>query len=204
MNINNPPQWLRFFYRSFHWNINTGKKELFLTFDDGPTVDVTLWVLDQLDKYKAKATFFCIGRNVDKYPDIYKEIIERGHSVGNHTYSHLKGWIVKNKEYINDIELASLHINSNMFRAPYGKIRTSQIRLLKKKGYRLFMWDVLSEDYNNNITNEQCVQNVMSNVSDGSIIVFHDSVKARKNLYYTLPIVLETLVDQGYVFSKIK
>jgi len=204
MNINKPPKWLRSLYHSFYWNVNSVDKELFLTFDDGPTVDVTLWVLDELDRHNAKATFFCIGRNVDRYPDIYNEILKRGHSVGNHTYSHLKGWKVKNKEYIDDVKLASLHIDTDMFRAPYGKVKTTQIKKLKNMGFRLFMWDVLSEDYNTlKVTKEQCVANVMDNVCNGSIIVFHDSVKAKKNLYHTLPIVLKELKEQGYLFKRL-
>lgn len=204
MNINKPPKWLRLLYRSSHWKIKTDAKELYLTFDDGPTPEITQWVLEQLDKFNAKATFFCIGRNIDRHPDIYENIINRGHSVGNHTYSHLKGWHTKNSEYFNDIELASQCINSKLFRPPYGRAKYSQISRLKKEGYKLFMWDVLSEDYNHNISEEKCLQNVIYNTQNGSIIVFHDSLKAKKNLLATLPTVLKTFTQQGYEFCRLE
>lgn len=204
MNINKPPKWLRFLYRSSLWKIDTNLNNLYLTFDDGPTPEITPWVLDQLDKFNAKATFFCIGRNVDRYPEIYQNIIDRGHSVGNHTYSHLKGWQTNNKEYFNDIELASRIIQSKLFRPPYGRIKYSQISKLKKEGYKIFMWDVLSEDYNNNVSEEQCLSNVNDNIQNGSIIVFHDSLKAKKNLVATLPTILKTLSKQGFKFCRLE
>ncbi len=204
MNINKPPNWIRKLYWSFNWRISDKSKSLYLTFDDGPTPEITLWVLAQLDKYNAKATFFCIGRNVEKYPDIYQAIINKGHAVGNHTYSHLKGWRTKNNEYINDIKLAAQFIKSKLFRPPYGKIRQQQIRKLKKYGFKLFMWDVLSEDYNHNVSEQQCFENVKQYMQQGSIIVFHDSVKAEKNLFATLPVVLKTYTEKGFVFRKLK
>ncbi len=204
MNINNPPGWLRKLYWSFNWAMKSKSKSVFLTFDDGPTPEITPWVLDLLDKYNAKATFFCIGRNVERHPDIYKNIIQRGHAVGNHTYSHLKGWRTGTQEYMDDVHLASQFIHSRLFRAPYGKIGQMQIRRLKKTGYKMFMWDVLSEDYNRDITEEQCLKNVTDYTQPGSIIVFHDSVKARKNLMATVPKVLETYGKQGYEFRKLR
>lgn len=203
MNINKPPKWLRFLYRNLNWSVDTCKKELYLTFDDGPTPIITDWVLAELAKYSAKATFFCIGRNVERHPSVYQKIIYDGHSVGNHTYSHLKGWNVSNDEYFNDTELASQFINSRLFRPPYGKIKHSQIKRLKSNGYNLFMWDVLSEDYNQNISEEQCLINVTDNTQNGSIIVFHDSIKASANLKYALPIVLKTFSDKGFVFKSL-
>lgn len=204
MNINKPPGWLRKLYWSSHWSVPTKSKNLYLTFDDGPTPEITPWVLNKLDQFNAKATFFCIGRNVERHHEIFNDIISRGHAVGNHTYSHLKGWKTKNKEYINDIKLASQAINSKLFRPPYGKIGIKQIRLVKQAGFKLFMWDVLSEDYNKNLTKEECLNNVIENSEEGSIIVFHDSVKASKNLYYTLPKVLEEFSKQDYNFKKLK
>jgi peptidoglycan/xylan/chitin deacetylase (PgdA/CDA1 family) len=204
MNINKPPIWIRKLYWSLHWSMSSKSKSLYLTFDDGPTPDVTQWVLDELDKFNAKATFFCIGRNVERHPEIYKEIIERGHALGNHTYSHLKGWRTKNQEYINDIDLAAQLIDSKLFRPPYGKIGRQQIKDVKLAGYKLFMWDVLSEDYNNKITEKQCLNNVLDNTQKGSIIVFHDSLKGSKNLYATLHSVLKTFTEQDFVFRKLK
>ena len=204
MNINKPPRWVRKLYWSFNWKMQGKTKSLYLTFDDGPTPEITSWVLNEPEKYNAKATFFCIGRNVEKHPDIYQSIIKKGHAVGNHTYSHLKGWRTRNNEYIDDIQLASQFIQSKLFRPPYGKIGQQQIRSLKKNGYKLFMWDVLSEDYNNKITEQQCLENVTRYAQDGSIIVFHDSVKAGKNLYATLPIVLKTYTEKGFEFRILK
>lgn len=185
------------------WQLNGLDKKVYLTFDDGPTPDVTPWVLDKLKKFNAKATFFALGRNVDHNPEIFQQIINDGHSVGNHTYSHLKGWNTTNNNYFEDIELARQLINSDLFRPPYGRIRGSQIAELKKS-YRIIMWSVLSIDYNRRISGERCIRNVMDNVRPGSIIVFHDSVKARKNLYHALPVVLERLNEEGYIMDKIE
>lgn len=204
MNINKPPGWIRKLYWSLNWSIKSKSKSLYLTFDDGPTPEITPWVLNELDKFNAKATFFCIGRNVERHPEIYNDIIARGHAIGNHTYSHLKGWRTNNKEYVSDTMLAAQYIDSNLFRPPYGKIGQQQIRSLKKAGFKLFMWDVLSEDYNHEISEQQCLNNVLQYTQSGSIIVFHDSVKASKNLYGALPEVLKTFTEQNFVFRKLK
>lgn len=176
------------------WHLSSREESkenhLYLTFDDGPTPEVTPWVLDCMKEYNAKATFFCLGRNVERYPEIYKQILDEGHMVGNHTYSHLKGWNTSNSEYLNDISLAGQIVESNLFRPPYGRVRKTQIREIRKD-YNIVMWDVLSQDYNGSITPQKCLENVESNIKPGSIIVFHDSDKARKNLYYTLPQILE-------------
>lgn len=204
MNIHQPPNWLRKIYYSFHWKINNPAKALYLTFDDGPTPEVTEWVLNELAAYGAKATFFCIGRNVERHPAIYQKILEQGHAVGNHTYSHLNGWLTWNNEYIDDIRLASDFIKSKLFRPPYGRIRQKQIRNLKKAGYKMFMWDVLSEDYNAALSPEQSLNYVLQYTENGSIIVFHDSLKASKNLYAILPQVLKHFTAQGFTFKKLK
>ena len=176
------------------WHLSSREESkenhLYLTFDDGPNPEVTPWVLDCMKEYNAKATFFCLGRNVERYPEIYKQILDEGHMVGNHTYSHLKGWNTSNSEYLNDISLAGQIVESNLFRPPYGRVRKTQIREIRKD-YNIVMWDVLSQDYNGSITPQKCLENVESNIKPGSIIVFHDSDKARKNLYYTLPQILE-------------
>lgn len=204
MNIHQPPGWIRRLYYSFNWRMKSHGKSVYLTFDDGPTPEVTDWVLNELNKHNVKATFFLIGRNVERHPEIYERICKQGHAIGNHTYSHLKGWKTWGNEYINDVDLASQYIDSKLFRPPYGKIRQNQIRNLKKRGYKLFMWDVLSEDYNVERTPDECIHYVLEYTVAGSIIVFHDSIKASKNLYGALPIVLKTLTEQGYSFKKLK
>ena len=174
---------------------------IYLTFDDGPTPGVTSWVLDTLRQYEAKGTFFCLGKNVEKHPDIYQQIIEEGHAVGNHTYSHLKGWQMDNTEYFNDIELAGNFISSSLFRPPYGRFKTSQIKHLSEN-YQIVMWDVLSQDYSTTISPDKVLTNVLENVREGSIVVFHDSIKAEPNLTYVLPRVLDSF-SGTYEFRKI-
>jgi len=174
---------------------------VYLTFDDGPTPGVTTWVLDTLRQFEAKGTFFCLGKNVEKHPDLYRKIIDEGHAVGNHTYSHLKGWQMDNTEYFNDIDLANCLIESDLFRPPYGKFKNSQIKHLSDN-YKIVMWDILSQDYSLNITREKVLSNVLENIRGGSIVVFHDSVKAEPNLTFALPRVLESLSGK-YEFRKI-
>lgn len=196
------PYLIKKIYYSLIWDLNNGKREIFLTFDDGPTPSVTPRVLDILDSYNAKATFFCIGRNVDRFPRIYNQILKKGHAVGNHTYSHLKGWKINNREYFADIELAGSLIKSNLFRPPYGKIKRTQLKYLRNY-YNIIMWDIMSMDFNEKPSNEKCLSNVIKNVRPGSIIVFHDSTKASEKLYYTLPKVLDILGKKNYCFNKI-
>ncbi|MCT4638102.1 MAG: polysaccharide deacetylase family protein [Bacteroidales bacterium] len=185
------------------WNIPVKDNSLYLTFDDGPTPGVTQWVIDELAKYDAKATFFCLGRNVDRYPDIYNKITSSGHAVGNHTYSHLKGWETGALEYIHDVELASTLIESKLFRPPYGRIRPVQAGLVARR-FNLVMWDVLTRDYNNRQTMDECLQNTRKMIKSGSIIVFHDSVKAERNLKYVLPKILEEYSEKGFKFRSIE
>jgi peptidoglycan/xylan/chitin deacetylase (PgdA/CDA1 family) len=188
--------------------VRTKQKEVYLSFDDGPHEYVTPWVLGLLKQYNAKATFFCIGKNVSANPGIYDQILKEGHAVGNHTYSHLNGWKVSIAEYVEDIEKASTVINSNLFRPPYGKIKLSQSKrissALKKEKARIVMWDVLSADFDQSISPEECLQNVLQNYTSGSVIVFHDSEKAFSHLKYALPLVLEQLYEQGYICRKIE
>ena len=165
-------------------------RNLYLTFDDGPTPEITPWVLDCLKEYNARGTFFCLGRNVEKFPGIYQQILDAGHAVGNHTYSHLKGSNTPNTEYFDDIRLAGHCIESDLFRPPYGRFRKTQIREIGKD-YNIVMWDILSGDYDPAISPQKCLTNIENNLRPGSIIVFHDSVKARKNLYFALPQILE-------------
>ncbi len=188
--------------RSLTWELPGEEKTVYLTFDDGPTPGVTEWVLDQLDSYKASATFFCLGKNVHENPLLFQEILSRGHSVGNHSYSHLKGFRTSPSGYVSDVRKAREIIDSDLFRPPYGRILSGQIRMLKKD-FRIIMWTVLSIDYNSKISGDTVVKNVTHNVRKGSIIVFHDSVKASKHLYYALPEVLDYLTGEGYTIKSI-
>lgn len=207
-------------YSKYIWRFSFDKKEVYLTFDDGPTPEITEFVLDELKKYNAKATFFCIGKNIKNHPTIFKRIIKEEHSVGNHTQNHLKGWKHTTKEYLDNISdcesvisriSSSLNTNyfeesrnSKLFRPPYGKIKKSQATKILKKGYKIIMWHVLSADFDASITKEKCLKNVLKNTKNGSIIVFHDSVKASEKLRFVLPKVLEEFTKKGFQFKAIK
>jgi len=185
------------------WYMGHRERKIYLTFDDGPTAETTPWVLSLLREYQAKATFFCLGRNADRHPELFARIVAEGHAVGNHTYSHLKGWNIENEEYFNDVELATQHIPTNLFRPPYGRIRPSQISSLKQQ-YHLIMWDVLSRDYDSSVTPERCLQTVLNFAEAGSIVVFHDSFKASRNMMYALPRTLSYFKSLGYEFAPIR
>lgn len=202
------PWWLKRLYSSYIWNIPAKNKVLYLTFDDGPHPVATPFVLDELKKYNAKATFFCIGKNVLEEPLIYQRIIEEGHAVGNHTHNHLNGWKTKDAVYLENVQQAAKHISSALFRPPYGRITSFQTKhiakALQKASAKIIMWDVLSADFDEALTGEQCLQNVVLNAGKGSVIVFHDSEKALKRLEYSLPKVLEYFTEKGYQFEKIE
>lgn len=199
-------------FPNYIWDIPNNENKVFLTFDDGPTPEITEWVLAQLQLYNAKATFFCIGKNIEKYPEIFKKTIEHGHAVGNHTFNHLKGWNTKTEEYLDNVEKCSVLAfqylekkpHQPLFRPPYGKIKPSQSKALRKLGYKIIMWDVLSRDYDQSITSEQCLNNVLRNVTSGSVIIFHDSIKAQQNMKYVLPLTLAFLKEKGFVCAKIE
>lgn len=201
------PEFVKSLFPNFTWNINTQKQELYLTFDDGPTPEITPWVLEQLKQYDAKATFFCIGCNIEKYPEIFEMIINQGHSVGNHTYNHLKGWKHNTKDYLVDVkntqDIIASKTDSLFFRPPYGKFKTKQAKQLQKLGYKVIMWDVLSFDWSNKVSKEDCFDNIINATQKGSIIVMHDSVKAEQNLKYALPKVLEYYNEKGFKFKSI-
>ena len=185
------------------WRVNTTNKEVFLTFDDGPTPKITTKVLAILDEFDAKASFFCIGKNVAEHPSIYESILEKGHTVGNHTQHHLKGWQTKLNNYIDDVSECAKLVNSNLFRPPYGRITRKQYHQLKET-YKIVLWDVLSWDFKGKNTPEECANNVIKSVRPGSIIVFHDSKKAAKNCLGAVPIVLQQLSKTGYSFSALE
>jgi len=197
MLIVRPPSLLTRALNRMTWDFYGDHRDVYLTFDDGPTPVITPWVLDRLGEADALATFFCLGRNVDKHPEIYRQILARGHSVGNHSYSHLKGFRSTVGRYMDDINLAGNLISSKLFRPPYGRIFPGQVKAVLQH-YDIIMWDVLSIDYNNGLTGERVLQNVTRNVKPGSIIVFHDSEKASENLFFALPRTLEYLSDHKY------
>lgn len=196
-------------FSNYVWDIPNNENKVYLTFDDGPTPEITQWTLILLKKYNAKATFFCIGDNIRKYPEIFQKIIADEHSIGNHTYNHLNGWKTSTDYYIENAKLYETEhcklntANCQLFRPPYGKIKPSQSKILRKLGYKIIMWDVISYDFDATISKEQCLENVLKNVQSGSIIVFHDSKKAFQNLEYVLPRTLEFLKDKGFVFEKL-
>ena len=196
------PTILKLLFPSLIWEVKTDKKEVFLTFDDGPHPDITPWVLDCLNEYNAKATFFCVGENVCKYPEVYDQILKNGHSAGNHTHNHLMGWKTNDDKYFQNVAMAEEYISSKLFRPPYGRISSSQIRKLKKD-YSLIMWTVLTYDFDKSISKEKCYSNSISSSKNGSIVVFHDSIKASINLKYALPKFLEYFSNQGYTFQKL-
>jgi len=189
-------------YRKAIWRIPTEEKVIYITFDDGPHPEVTPWVLDTLRKYNAKATFFCVGSNAKKYPDIFQQIISEGHSTGNHTFNHLNGWKTNTADYSNNINKCGELINSTLFRPPYGKLTSSQYSLVNDH-YSLIMWDVISGDFDQKVTEEKCLKNVITKTRKGSIVVFHDSAKAKDKLYYTLPKFLAHFSEQGFLFNKL-
>ena len=201
------PGWLKRIYDSYIWSIPVNDKILYLTFDDGPHPEATPFVLKELKKHNALATFFCIGKNVVSYPALYKQIINEGHSVGNHTYNHLNGWKTGNDDYLKDIALASHEIDSDLFRPPYGRISAFQAKNLKSamngKDPKVIMWDVLSGDFDIDCTPQQCLANVLFASVSGSIIIFHDSEKAFPKLAYTLPRILNYFSEKGYLFKSL-
>ena len=213
------PGFVRTLFPHYLWKVDTNSKELYLTFDDGPTPEITTWVLKTLDEFNAKATFFCIGNNIEKNPEIFQSILKKGHSVGNHTYNHLKGWQTRTKLYLADIQFtdsiikfqiqsaaekhADFHNTEylSMFRPPYGKFKMKQSKALLKQNFNIVMWDVLSYDWDKNVSPKDCYKNVTSAAKEGSIVVFHDSLKAATNLKYALPKVLEYYCKKGYKFK---
>ena len=201
------PFFLPWLYPGLQWRIPTGEKEIYLTFDDGPIPGPTEFVLDQLERYHAKATFFCIGENVSRHPEIFQAVVRQGHAVGNHTFNHLKGWNYSVAEYLANIRLCQEEFLKSphslrrvtLFRPPYGRIKRSQIRALK--GHSIIMWDVLSHDYSRTQSPDQCLRGTIQATRPGSIIAFHDSLKAEKNMRYTLPRFLDHFTREGYSFK---
>ena len=200
-----PPKIVKRLFPDLIWSFSQQEVDgkVFITFDDGPTPEITPWILDTLSKFDAKATFFCLGKNVEQYPELFQMILEGGHAVGNHTYSHQKGWEMRTGRYVEDVDVADNFIHSNLFRPPYGRIKPAQARRLSER-YKLIMWDVLSRDYSQLVSPRSCLNNVVKHVKSGSIVLFHDSRKAYRNLSYTLPRTLEFLRSKGLESVKIE
>lgn len=206
------PSLAKFFLRNWVWSLPRNEKILYLTFDDGPTPEITNWTLSLLKEYNAKATFFCLGKNVLEHPSIYQKIIDQNHVIGNHTNNHLNGFTTKTSTYLENIDFSENNLseninfkaqNSKLFRPPYGKLKFSQSKKIREKGYKIIMWDVLSADFDSNISSQQCLENVISNTKNGSIIVFHDSIKAHEKLQFVLPKILGYYSEKGYSFKAI-
>ena len=197
------PQLLKWYYPSLIWDFTTAEKCVYLTFDDGPTKEYTLWILEELEKYNAKATFFCIGKNVERNSDEFESIVNKGHSVGNHTYNHINGCNNSLLSYLRDVRKCETIFKSTLFRPPHGRMSNKQSAALTKE-YKVIMWDVLSGDFDTSLSGEECAEAVIDNTTNGSIIVFHDSIKAAGRLKIALPIVLGTLAVQGYTFKAIE
>lgn len=197
------PRFLRPLFGNVIWRANTSSKVIYLTFDDGPVPEVTPRVLDILDRYGWKATFFCVGDNVARYPDLYADILKRGHKTGNHTFNHLKGFQYSKEEYVENVEKAAKFIDSKLFRPPHGRIKPSQLRALKKK-YKIVMWDVITHDYNKKLSPDRILQTVQKYLRSGSLVVFHDSVKAERNVLEALPRAIEFWQSKGYSWALIE
>ena len=207
------PQIIKQLFSNQVWDIPNKENKIYLTFDDGPTLEITEWVLEVLKENNIKATFFCIGNNMEKHPEIFKKIINDGHCIGNHTFNHKNGWKTKTADYLRNIELCQnqllnlkskvLSLKSRIFRPPYGKIHPYQSKKLRKLGYKIIMWDILTADFDGKTSKEKCLENATQKVTSGSIIVFHDSVKAFSNLEYTLPKTIQILKEKGFVFDVI-
>lgn len=194
------PKFIQSLFPNFYWKTPTTENVLYLTFDDGPIPDVTPWVLDQLETYNAKGTFFCVGDNVKRHDDIFQQILEQGHTVGNHTNNHLNGWGTDNIQYFHNVRTCARLVKSDLFRPPYGRLMPKQAQFLQRH-YKIIMWDVLSGDFDPAISKDQCLSNVISKAKEGSIIVFHDSLKAFDKLQFVLPKVLQHFSDLGYRFE---
>jgi len=207
MRIYKTPILLKKIFPSFIWHISTQEKKLYLTFDDGPIPDVTEFVLECLDNYEAKGSFFCVGNNIEKYPAIFEKIVEAKHLAANHTFNHLNGWKTENNVYVDNtcecqkwIEKFISFQKIKFFRPPYGRIKSKQAQMLRSN-FKIIMWDVLTNDYDQSLNKEKCLKNSIAATEKGSIIVFHDSIKSYKNMSYTLPRYLDHFSEKGFQFE---
>lgn len=204
---------MRALYPNFLWRIPTKEKEIFLTFDDGPIPEITEFVLEELNKYQAKATFFCIGENIKKHPNIFQKLVSQQHTIGNHTFNHLKGWDTEDDIYVDNFKKCEREIlqqiptlkstiQNPLFRPPFGRIKRSQATEILKS-HKIVMWDVLTGDYDQNLSKERVLSKTLQHTVQGSMVLFHDSIKASKNMMYALPIVLEHFSERGFSFKSV-
>ena len=193
---------MQLFFKDIIWKVNTNKKEIYLTFDDGPHPEITPWVLNELDKYKAKATFFCLGKNIEQFPNVFSEIIAKGHCIGNHSYDHVHGWKYSFKSYISNVDRCEKLTSSKFFRPPHGRMKPTQVNYLKKR-YTIVMWDVIGRDYDNTITKEQCLESIINTTKPGSIVLLHDNEKSKESMQYALPRLLEYFSLKGFQFKEL-
>jgi peptidoglycan-N-acetylglucosamine deacetylase len=204
MTIYSAPFWIRAIYpKGLIWRVGTSKPEVFLTFDDGPVPDVTPLVVSILKKYNVKATFFCVGENVQKYPEVFDLLLKEGHSIGNHTFHHQKAWKTDHNTYISEVKQCNQLVKSKLFRPPHGQINR---KIAKNIGtdYRIIMWSALTGDYDKRLSGDRCLANAINNTRPGSIIVFHDSIKARERMEYALPLYIEYCLGKGFSFGKLE
>lgn len=198
---------LPFLFPRYTWQKSKTDKVVYLTFDDGPIPEVTEWVLDVLAEHQIQATFFCIGDNIRKHPVLFQRILNEKHRVGNHTFHHLKGWKTTVEEYIDNVARCQQEMEKHsaevapLFRPPYGKITTKQATAILSQGYEIVMWSIITKDYDTRLSPQQCLKRTIKQLTPGSILVFHDSIKAEKNMKYTLPLLLVHLKKEGYSFA---
>jgi peptidoglycan/xylan/chitin deacetylase (PgdA/CDA1 family) len=200
MIIEQPPLLLKWLYPQALWRMDKNEKAVYLTFDDGPIPNITPWVLDILDRYQIKATFFMVGDNVVKHPNEFKQVVERGHRIGNHTFNHIKGFGRSIRQYMKNTEQANELLKTNLFRPPHGHMKAGQYAALKRR-YKIVMWDLVTRDYSKHLNGKQVLAKVKKYVRNGSIITFHDSIKSQKNIEYALPRAIEWLLKEGYTFK---
>ena len=205
MYLHKTPKWLGGLFPNILWNINTEAKEIYLTFDDGPVPDATPWVLELLEQYNAKATFFMVGENIYKHHKLFTDVVNRGHTVANHTFNHLDGWNTGSRKYFENVKKAEKLLGTNsaqLFRPPHGRLRWSQYRKIRKS-LKIVMWDVLSGDFNNSLSPEKCLQVSIGATVPGTVIVFHDSAKSISKLKYVLPHYLEHFAALNFTFKSL-
>jgi len=201
MTLYSPPFWLKAIYPSgLTWNVRTSQREIFLTFDDGPIPEVTPLVLTILKKYNIKATFFCVGENVQKYPEIFEKVLNDGHAVGNHTFHHIKAWKTDYNTYLSEVEQCHQLVKSKLFRPPHGQINRKIARKIGKD-YQIIMWSVLTADYDKSLSGGQCLNIAVKYTKPGAIVVFHDSMKAKERMEYALPLYIEYCLKEGFSFK---